>query len=73
MRDMIGNSDHLWMWDEMSITKELKRQGFTFIRRCYFGDLGISMFDSVEEPSRFYDADLGIQECAIEARKSLKE
>ena len=31
------------------------------------------MFDSVEEPSRFYDADLGIQECAIEARKSLKE
>lgn len=73
LRDMIGNSDHLWMWDEMSITKELKRQGFTFIRRCYFGNSGISMFNSVEEPSRFYDADLGIQECAIEARKSLKE
>ena len=71
LRDIIGNSGHLWMWDETSITEELKRVGFTRIRRCNCGDSGIPMFDVVEEASRFYDTDLNIQECAMEARKSL--
>jgi hypothetical protein len=28
------------------------------------------MFDAVEDASRFYDTDLNIQECAMEAVKS---
>jgi hypothetical protein len=72
LSDIFGNSDHLWMWDETSITKELKSLGFILIRRCNLGDSGISMFDAVEDSSRFYDTHLGIQECAMEARKPLK-
>ena len=71
LRDIIGNSGHLWMWDETSITEELKRVGFTRIRRCNCGDSGIPMFDAVEEASRFYDTSLNLQECAMEAQKSL--
>jgi hypothetical protein len=70
LRDIIGNSGHLWMWDETSITEELRRAGFTRIRRCNCGDSGNPMFDAVEEASRFYDAELNVQECAMEARKS---
>jgi hypothetical protein len=71
LREITGNSGHLWMWDENSITEELRRVGFMNIRRCSCGDSGIPMFDAVEDPSRFFDMDLNIQECAIEARKSL--
>jgi hypothetical protein len=71
LRDILGNSSHLWMWDETSITCELKRVGFTRVRRCNYGDSHIPMFDVVEDPSRFYDRDLNIRECAIEAQKSL--
>jgi predicted SAM-dependent methyltransferase len=69
LRDLIGNSDHLWMWDEASITEELSSMGFNRIRRCSLGDSGIPVFDAVEEHSRFYDTNLNIRECAIEARK----
>ncbi len=69
LREVIG-SHHLWMWDETSLTEELKRVGFTRIRRCDCGDLGIPMFDAVEKPSRFYDMSLNIRECAMEAWKS---
>jgi hypothetical protein len=41
--------------DKTSITEELKRAGFTRIRRCNFGDSGIPMFDVLEEASRFSD------------------
>ncbi len=70
LREIIGNSDHLWMWDETSVTEELKRVGFTRIRRCDNGNSGIPAFDAVEEPSRFYDTQLNIRECAMEAWKS---
>jgi hypothetical protein len=70
LREIIGNSDHLWMWDETSITEELKKAGFTCVRRCSCGDSGIPMFDAVEVPWRFYDTNLKIQECAMEARKN---
>lgn len=72
LHDIVGNSNHLWMWDETSLSMELTNQGFTMIRRCNLGDSGIAMFDAVEKSSRFYDLDLGIRECAMEARKSLK-
>jgi hypothetical protein len=71
LRDIFGNSGHLWMWDEASIKEELKKVGFTRIRRCNFGDSGIPMFDLVEVASRFYDTGLNIRECAMEARKLL--
>jgi predicted SAM-dependent methyltransferase len=69
LRDLIGNSDHLWMWDEASITEELVSMDFNSIRRCSLGDSGIPVFDAVEELSRFCDTNLNIRECAIEARK----
>jgi hypothetical protein len=69
VRQFLGNSDHLWMWDESSITQELSRAGFTDIRRCDIGDSGIKIFEQVECKGRFYDIDLGIRECAMEARK----
>jgi hypothetical protein len=71
VRETIGSSAHLWMWDETSMTSELKRAGFTRIRRCDCGDSGIPMFDAVEEATRFYDPDLSIRECGMEARKCL--
>ena len=72
LRRMIGNSDHLWMWDEVSITYELITRGFTLAKRCKIGDSGIPMFDAVEVASRFFDSHLKIEECAMEARKPLK-
>jgi hypothetical protein len=69
VRSAIGNSEHLWMWDEASMSEELERAGFSQIRRCEIGDSGIAMFDVVEDRARFYDPDLNIRECAIEAKK----
>lgn len=56
LRSLIGNSHHLWMWDFKSLSRELKTVGFVNIRRCSFGDSPDSMFELVEEPSRFVDA-----------------
>jgi hypothetical protein len=69
LRDWLGHSAHLWMWDEASLAAELAAAGFVGIRRCEFGDSGIAMFEAVEEASRFHDAGLDIRECAMEARK----
>jgi SAM-dependent methyltransferase len=52
----LGNSAHLWMWDEKSMTHELERQGFTQIRRAAFGDAGDNRFHEVEQADRFIDA-----------------
>lgn len=71
IREFMGNSAHLWMWDEKSIFSELEKVGFVDIRRCTFGDSGINMFNAVEEKSRFHDETWDIDECAIEARKPL--
>lgn len=58
--DWLGNSSHLWMWDEKSMTAKLKEHGFTSIRRAAFGDSGDARFAEVEEKSRF-DGCLAIQ------------
>ena len=47
LRDLIGGSAHLWMWDEASISDELKRVGFVNIRICEMGDLHDKMFERV--------------------------
>jgi predicted SAM-dependent methyltransferase len=69
LREFFGNSAHLWMWDEASLTEELKHAGFAGVRRCEIGDSGLDAFDSVEMASRFHDPSLNIRECAMEARK----
>jgi predicted SAM-dependent methyltransferase len=71
-RRMFGNSAHLWMWDEYSISAELDRAGFVKIRRCNIGDSLDPSFAKVEDPSRFYDAEDDIRECAMEACKPFK-
>jgi SAM-dependent methyltransferase len=59
----LGNSHHLWMWDEKSFCQELKIAGFSQIRVCKFNDCEDEMFRSVEEELRF------INSVAIECRR----
>jgi SAM-dependent methyltransferase len=67
-RNMLGGSQHLWMWDELSISEELKKAGFGNIRICDFGDSGDPMFQGVEDINRFYDSETNLKECCVEAR-----
>ncbi len=57
---VLGNSHHLWMWDYLSLSKELDAVGFKAIRRCDFGDSDDRMFAYVEDKSRFVNC-LGIE------------
>jgi SAM-dependent methyltransferase len=68
LRLAFGNSHHLWMWDEYSLAAELLAAGFHKIRRCELGDSPDPMFNHVEQRSRFFDDELQIKECALEAR-----
>jgi hypothetical protein len=56
----LGNSTHLWMWDERSMTQKLKEHGFKQIRRATFQDSEDLRFNEVEEKGRF-DGCLGMQ------------
>jgi SAM-dependent methyltransferase len=49
----LGNSAHLWMWDEKSMAKKLAEHGFKDIRRVSFGDAEDPRFNDVEEEGRF--------------------
>lgn len=69
MRQLVGGSMHLWMWDLHSMSAELSRAGFVRIRRCEFGDAADPMFARVERKDRFFDEDLCLPECAIEAHR----
>ena len=51
-----GNSNHLWMWDFTSLSKELKNAGFSQIRACEFNDCKDEMFKHVESAGRFEHA-----------------
>jgi SAM-dependent methyltransferase len=59
----LGNSAHLWMWDEKAMTEELKKHGFKEIRRAAFGDAADRNFDAVEDAGRFFGC------LAMECRK----
>jgi hypothetical protein len=63
LSSFLGNSHHLWMWDNKSLTEELKNAGFTQIRICKFNDCEDEMFNYVEDINRFENA------VAIECRK----
>lgn len=69
LQDAIGNSIHLWMWDENSLRLALKEAGFDQIRRCSYGDAVSPEFKLVEDPERFIDSESGNLEVALEARK----
>lgn len=49
----LGNSAHLWMWDEKSLRVALRAAGFKDIRRAAFGDADDPRFAEVEDPVRF--------------------
>ncbi len=53
VKEWLGNSAHMWMWDEKTMAEALERHGFTSIRRCSFGDAADPKFREVEEEGRF--------------------
>ncbi len=69
IRQYFGNSQHLWMWDEPSMTHELRKAGFTNVRRCEFNDAEDPMFKEVEDLARFRHIDSGINELAVECKR----
>jgi hypothetical protein len=52
----VGNSDHLWMWDRLSMAAALSSAGFRKIREARFGDSEEPAFSLVEDPGRFQSA-----------------
>lgn len=56
LREMIGNSVHLWMWDYVGLEAELRGAGFVDIRRASFGDTNDEMIGRVENSGRWQDA-----------------
>lgn len=56
LREIYGNSKHLWMWDYSSLKNELLKVGFINIRRAHFGDSQDSNFSYVEDEGRFFNA-----------------
>lgn len=53
LREIGGNSKHLWMWDEKSLISELLKVGFINPRPCKFNDSLDKNFQLVEEEDRF--------------------
>lgn len=60
IKEWLGGSHHLWMWDYKSLVRELEAVGFIDIRRAHLGDSGISEFTEIENPERWHN-ELGIQ------------
>ncbi len=50
LRGWLGNSAHLWMWDEKGMMRELRDAGFAGIRRASVGDSADRRFSEVEDP-----------------------
>lgn len=62
LREWVGNSRHLWMWDFKGLNVELKDAGFRNIRKARIGDSADLRFLEVEEAGRWENC-LGV-ECA---------
>ena len=69
VRNLFGNSNHLWMYDEESLKSYLINAGFKDIKSCKFGDSSIDVFSEVEEESRFIDREFGFREVAFQCSK----
>jgi hypothetical protein len=64
LRALLGNSEHLWMWDRFSLSHALQAHGFVGIREAAFGDCEDPAFSVVEDAIRFEGA------CAVQATKA---
>jgi predicted SAM-dependent methyltransferase len=53
IKDWLGNSRHLWMWDQRSMMARLREHGFKDIRLAAFSDAEDPRFTEVEEKDRF--------------------
>ena len=62
IREWLGNSQHLWMWDYPAMAAELQEAGFRNIRRASFGDASDPLFADVEEAGRWENC-LGVECC----------
>ncbi len=71
-RTLFGNSAHLWMWDEKSMSAALQKVGFANVRRCALFDCRDPAFRAVEDPGRFHDEQYRLDECAMEAIRPAK-
>jgi len=60
LRDWLGGSKHLWMWDYCGIESELHRVGYQSVRRAKLGDSGEEAFKLVEDAGRWTNA-LGVE------------
>jgi SAM-dependent methyltransferase len=56
LRNYLGNSQHLWMWDFKGLRAELLAVGFEKVRRAEFGDSEFAAFLSVEDWDRWQGA-----------------
>jgi len=56
LRTWLGNSAHLWMWDEPALGARLANHGFREVRRAAFSDAEDVRFREVEDAGRFAGA-----------------
>jgi SAM-dependent methyltransferase len=57
---VLGNSQHLWMWDYKALAREMADAGFVSVRRANIGDAELAAFSSVEDPRRWTNC-LGVE------------
>ena len=53
IRNVFGNSSHLWAWDEANIRAELENAGFCNFKRVMYRDSGDPAFDAIENYSEY--------------------
>jgi predicted SAM-dependent methyltransferase len=58
-----SNSQHQWMWDELSLKQALASAGFRDIMKRRYGDWADNHFEEVEEEGRHYNS------ICVEAKK----
>lgn len=56
LKSYYGNSHHLWMWDELSLKREMADVGFKNIVECSFHDINDPIYNQVEDRGRYLDA-----------------
>jgi SAM-dependent methyltransferase len=49
VREWLGNSRHLWLWDDLSMGKALRECGFDSPRVVRYRDSGDAIFDELEQ------------------------
>ncbi|MFB1489923.1 MULTISPECIES: hypothetical protein [unclassified Thiocapsa] len=60
LRALLGNNQHLWMWDYKGLEAELASAGFVGIHRAKYNDSVHPEFATVEDPAR-WDGCLGFE------------